>query len=216
MGGGGNDTLQGRGGDDILEGGVGTDRLNGGSGADAFVFGLADIGTKTIQDFSTTSGDVIRLDPGLFTDFADAMSATTDVGGSAVISRGGISITLTGVTKAQLSAGDFEFFASAPAELLVKSDPVPLTLPPITDNAPLVLPQDYEGKVGAGVDPLDPLILPVGHEPKIDAETGPEIFPSGEGAVSGQGSLEGLRQSLLEDHRSELGLGHSSGWAYLT
>jgi microcystin-dependent protein len=155
----GNDFLYGREGDDILIGGIGTDRLNGGSGADTFVFGAADLGIKTIQDFSTTSGDIIRLDPAQFTDFADVMSATTDVAGSAVISRGGISITITGVTKAQLSAGDFEFAVAAPLVGDDKDDA--LILPPLDDG-------------------LDPLILPAGLDGKTLADEAPVICPPGE------------------------------------
>jgi hypothetical protein len=157
----GNDFLYGREGDDVLIGGIGTDRLNGGDGADTFVFGAADLGIKTIQDFSTTSGDVIRLDPAQFTGFADVMSATTDVAGSAVISRGGLTITITGVTKAQLLSGDFEFATAAP--LLGGGKDGALTLPPLDDG-------------------LDPLILPAGLDSKAVADPAPVVCLPGQAA----------------------------------
>ena len=99
-------------------------------------------------------GDVIQLDVSRFADFADVMAHTTDVGGNAVISKGGATITLTGVLKAQLSAGDFEFAVPAPVEGSSK------------DYGALVIP--------AG-DDLDPLVLPVGLDSKVGAEDAPVV-----------------------------------------
>lgn len=159
----GNDTVQGRNGDDILDGGLGNDKLNGGSGADLFVFTGA-FGADIIQDFSVSGGDVIQLDVSRFANFADVMANTTDVGGNAVISKGGASITLTGVLKSQLSSGDFEFWIPAPVEGSPK------------DDGALVIP--------AG-DDLDPLVLPSGFEPKMSAEEAPVVcLPSDDAVVT--------------------------------
>ena len=111
IGGAGDDALDGYIGDDVLEGGAGADRLYGGAGNDTFVFGT-DTGADTIFDFSAGAGveDVIRLDGSLFADFADVLANTTDNGaGDTVISKGGLSITLNGVLKAQLHENDFAF-----------------------------------------------------------------------------------------------------------
>ena len=150
----GNDILQGRNGDDILDGGLGNDKLNGGNGADLFVFYGA-TGSDTIQDFSVASGDVIQLDPSIFADFADVLAHTTDVGSNAVISKAGVTITLTGVLKAQLLSDDFDFVSPAPL------------LGDGKDGGALVVPGQ--------ADDLDPLILPAIIDGKADFEQGPEV-----------------------------------------
>lgn len=155
----GNDTLQGRGGDDVIDGGAGNDRLNGGSGGDLFVFSGAS-GADTIQDFAVGE-DRIRLDPGLFTDFADVQAHTTDDGlGNTVIAKGGISIILTGVLEAQLSSGDFEF-AGPPYALRAEIKDDPLILPDgleakgLAEDGPVICPP------GEGLQtPPDPVVPP--------------------------------------------------------
>jgi len=104
-GGAGADSLYGDAGSDTLNGGTGDDALRGGAGRDTFVFNGA-FGNDTLYDF-TVSFDSIDLSAlGLGT-FTDVMSTTADVSGDAVITLSGNTITLTGVTKAQLQASDF-------------------------------------------------------------------------------------------------------------
>ena len=104
-GGAGADSLYGDAGADNINGGTGNDALRGGAGRDTFVF-TSGFGDDTLHDF-TVSFDSIDLSTlGLGT-FTDVMSTTADVSGNAVITLSGNTITLTGVTKAQLQAGDF-------------------------------------------------------------------------------------------------------------
>jgi Ca2+-binding RTX toxin-like protein len=110
-GGDGNDALVGMGGSDRLTGGRGNDTLTGGEGADVFVFQSA-FGVDQIADFDAGVGlgDVIQFHPTVFADYAAVMAAAVDDGlGNTVITQGANSITLTGVTKAELVADDFLF-----------------------------------------------------------------------------------------------------------
>ena len=104
---------------------------------------------------------------------------------------------------------------SAP-DLDVKDDG--LTLPPLGDDDPLILPQGYEGKAEAVIDDLDPLILPRGFEGKYEDDHAPEICPPGDGFGTGAvspHSFDGtLRLSLLEDIRSGLHFGQAGGWSW--
>ena len=180
-GGNGNDYLAGLTGDDVLIGGAGNDTLVGGSGADLFVFAGAS-GSDRITDFGVATGDLIRLDANLFTDFNDVLTHTTDTANGAVISKSGVVITLTGVTKAQLNAGHFEFAAPAPLEPQAKDaeppvlpglveikDAGPLVLPGLVDDDLLVLPALADSKdagplvlPGLAGDGLDPLVAAYG------------------------------------------------------
>jgi Ca2+-binding RTX toxin-like protein len=139
MGGTGNDILSGGPGQDLLlgepaearffgndrlDGGTGTDRLMGGRGADIFVFraaGGSDIvgrfepdwanpaaTTVSEQDFAPGL-DRIEFETGTFTTSAQVYAATETVAGSAVITFGGASMTIFGVTEAELSADSFIF-----------------------------------------------------------------------------------------------------------
>ncbi|MDB5373419.1 MAG: hypothetical protein JWP04_2061 [Belnapia sp.] len=97
LGGAGDDTIDGKGGDDVLF---------GEAGADSFVF-EAGGGADIIGDF-TPGIDHIRFSG--FTSFAQVLAATTDYGGTAFIDLGqGDSVTLQGVAKTALGAGDFFF-----------------------------------------------------------------------------------------------------------
>ncbi len=106
--------------DDLLEGGTSDDTMTGGTGADTFVFD-EESGADTITDFSTTGGDRIDL-----TAFAASITwaqlqaamtqveddpSTTEVNETATVidlsSFGGGSITLTGITKTDLTAAMF-------------------------------------------------------------------------------------------------------------
>ena len=180
-GGTGNDYLEGLTGDDVLIGGAGNDTLVGGSGADLFVFAGAS-GSDRITDFGVATGDRVRLDANLFTDFNDVLTHTTDTANGAVISKSGVVITLTGVTKAQLNAGHFEFAAPAPLEPQAKDaeppvlpglveikDAGPLVLPGLVDDDQLVLPALADSKdagplvlPGLAGDGLDPLVAAYG------------------------------------------------------
>lgn len=129
----GDDTLVGGAGNDKLTGGRGSDELTGGTGADTFVFTAAS-GSDTITDFETdVPGEVIQLPASLFADFAEVMSHASDTVDGVVISKGALTLTLTGLTTGDLSADDFGFPAAAPASAPVRSDKwaaAELTLPP--------------------------------------------------------------------------------------
>ena len=111
-GGWGNDSLHGMSGNDTLMGDGGNDQMTGGSDADTFVFSDG-FGVDRILDFDVAeAGEVISL-AGVsdITDYTDLVNNhLTEVDGNALISDGnGNSITLTGVTLADLSADDFLF-----------------------------------------------------------------------------------------------------------
>lgn len=157
-GGADNDTLAGGSGDDIMEGGAGNDLLSGGAGADQFVFRGAS-GADVVSDFSAGvgAGDTISFRTDLFADFNEVKAHTANDGmGNCIISKDGVSITLTGVIKGDLAADDFVFVAAALSQAPAKTDP--LTLPTIDDG-------------------MDPLILPVGLDSKGGFEDAPVICP---------------------------------------
>ena len=112
-GGGASDRIFGQAGDDIIRGGEGDDVMTGQSNADRYEF-FALSGLDLITDFDV-SEDVIALDSdstGIF-DFATLQFQIQDNGnGNAEIeiSAGTDVITLTGVTTAQLSSANFDFF----------------------------------------------------------------------------------------------------------
>jgi serralysin len=101
----GDDTLFGDAGTDTLNGGTGDDTLSGGAGRDTFVYS-ASFGNDTINDF-TVGFDSINLSALGIADYTSLLANTADVGGNAVITLSGNTITLTGVTKSQLQQGDF-------------------------------------------------------------------------------------------------------------
>ena len=107
----GNDSLLGGTGNDRLDGGAGNDRMNGGTGDDRFVF-AGNWGVDVVTDF-TLAGTGERID--LITaigivDFADlSASHMAQVGGNTVITAGINSLTLAGITMANLTAIDFLF-----------------------------------------------------------------------------------------------------------
>jgi hypothetical protein len=130
LGGAGRDLIQGDPanarvfGNDRLDGGAGGDLLQGGGGADVFVFrasggrdvvGRFDVDwlnpAATVvsgQDF-TPGLDRIEFETGTFSSAAQVYAATTTVAGSAVITFGSASMTIFGVTEAELSADSFIF-----------------------------------------------------------------------------------------------------------
>ena len=108
LGGSGNDTLLGEGGLDSLIGGAGNDTLDGGGGADAFEFDSGfgqdliigfQIGSDVLQIAGNINGTGIAAPGDLL---LGAISA--DGFGNAVITLGGDSITLQGITPAGLAA----------------------------------------------------------------------------------------------------------------
>ncbi|WP_439817202.1 beta strand repeat-containing protein [Zavarzinia sp. CC-PAN008] len=95
-----------------LTGNMGDNVLTGLGGADTFVFNAV-FGNDTVTDFTAGGGtghDLLDLSATAFTDFADVMASTADVGGGAVITLdANNTITLTGVLKAELTEADFVF-----------------------------------------------------------------------------------------------------------
>ena len=106
----GANVITGNAGDNILTGGAGNDVLKGLAGADTFVF-AAGFGKDVIGDFAAGlgGGDVIQFEGGLFADLVDLKAHAVDTAAGLVITTGADTLTLTGVTKAQLDAGDFLF-----------------------------------------------------------------------------------------------------------
>lgn len=120
-GGAGNDTLDGGVGTDTLTGGAGNDTLTGGTDADTFVYDAhttvaqADV----ISDFSIAQGDVIRLGTAGPASWAVLQDHLLFDNGTAYLAGkwNGTdqTLTLTGVSKASLSAAQFVFDTSGTA-----------------------------------------------------------------------------------------------------
>ena len=121
-GAGGNDKLLGLAGDDILFGGVGADRLDGGAGndrltgdggKDTFVF-RSGYGMDRILDFSASgsNSDSIEIGGTPYASFAElqAAGAISQAGGNVVVTLGADTLTINGVTIANI-ANDFLFVA---------------------------------------------------------------------------------------------------------
>jgi Ca2+-binding RTX toxin-like protein len=90
--------------------GAPNDTLTGGGGSDTFVFNPG-FGKNTITDFA--SQDVIAFDDTLFTHAtaAQVLSQTHDSkAGAVIVVDAHDTVTLTGVSVAQLHASDFAFF----------------------------------------------------------------------------------------------------------
>ena len=108
---------------DTLNGNGGKDRLSGGAGDDLFVYG-ANSSSDIITDFVAGTGTEDKIDLTAFTDIhtlGDVLSRATQVGADTVIDfGGGNTLTLNGVTRANLADEDFLFSAgptSAPPQL---------------------------------------------------------------------------------------------------
>jgi len=97
--------IRGNAGDNVLTGGSGNDVLAGFGGHDVFVF-AGGSGQDSVSDF-VSGTDQLDLSAYGFASFGAVQAATHDVAGNAVIDLGGgNSVTLTGVTAAQLQSGD--------------------------------------------------------------------------------------------------------------
>jgi len=105
------DLIDGGAGDDFVDGRAGNDMLAGGAGNDIFNFANS-CGQDSISDFAAgaESDDVLDITAFGFADFSAVLAATTNVNGNAVIALDADdSITLVGVTPAQLHPHDFYF-----------------------------------------------------------------------------------------------------------
>lgn len=103
----GHDKLFGGNGPDVLIGGNG-DALTGGLGRDTFLF-RPNFGTNVITDFNVNN-DVLQFDKSIFANVNDVLRHTTNTVAGAIINDShGDTITLAGITLAQLQVhqGDF-------------------------------------------------------------------------------------------------------------
>jgi hypothetical protein len=113
-------SLQGGNGNDVLIGAP-NDTLKGGLGSDTFVFNPK-FGKETISDFNVNQ-DVIAFDQKLFANATpgQVLSQTHDSSaGAVIVVDASDTLTLTGVTVAQLQshASDFHFFDSNAGQLV--------------------------------------------------------------------------------------------------
>ena len=98
----GHDPVLGGNGPDVLIGGNG-DTMTGGNGPDQFVF-RPNFGANIITDFDVKNEN-IQFDKSIFASVGDILSHTADSAHGAIISDGhGDTVTLTGVTLAQIQA----------------------------------------------------------------------------------------------------------------
>nr|WP_319387195.1 putative Ig domain-containing protein [uncultured Roseibium sp.] len=106
------DEVDAGGGDDVVTGGGGADILSGGTGSDTFVFNFGDTGHDTVTDFTAGAGtdDIMEFDSALFATYDALLVAMTDDGTNTTITIDAeTTITLEGVTVADLHQDDFNF-----------------------------------------------------------------------------------------------------------
>lgn len=106
----GSDILYGGAGDDKLYGGAGNDGLTGGVGSDLFYFNSARFGHDRVSDFNIHENghDQLVFQKSVFATADTALAAAAQVGDDVVIDAGiAGTVTLAGVTLANLSPGDF-------------------------------------------------------------------------------------------------------------
>ena len=111
----GNDTVYGGAGHDLIYGNDGNDRLVaqsgndilvGGAGNDSFVFEMNG-GRDRLDDWQNGTDRMVIYGGTAYDSISDL--SITSVSGNAVVSFGGTTITLVGVSVAQLDASDFQF-----------------------------------------------------------------------------------------------------------
>jgi Ca2+-binding RTX toxin-like protein len=109
IGGVGNDTLDGGTNNDTLDGGLGNDSLFGGSGRDVFVF-IDGGGNDTVTGFEVAFDRINLVGVAALNSLADVQQAAFTIAGNTFIDLDGTSsITLLGITEAQLTASNFIF-----------------------------------------------------------------------------------------------------------
>lgn len=109
-------TLIGNGGDDYLQGGFESDSLIGGAGIDSYGFDVFSAFGDVILGF--TSNELIYLlgNNSDFDTWAEVQAAGTDVGANVIFDFGlGATLTLVGVSLADLDASNFDFSGAPPA-----------------------------------------------------------------------------------------------------
>lgn len=107
----GRNFLLGAGGNDTLAGGRGEDTLSGGVGSDVFDFRAGLSGDDVITDFDLgeQGDDVIRFSRQDFASLGQMVDHSRQIGHDLVIDGPNGSVTLVGVTAADLSAADVQF-----------------------------------------------------------------------------------------------------------
>jgi serralysin len=135
IGGAGNDTLIGNAANNHLDGSGGNDTLTGSSGDDLFFFHSGG-GQDVVTDFTAGgSVDEIYLDFTTVRSFSQAMSYATQVGANTVFNFGASgALTLSNVTKGNLTSGDFSFSNPLPVSTVAPSD-IALAANTVTENA---------------------------------------------------------------------------------
>jgi Ca2+-binding RTX toxin-like protein len=109
IGGEGNDTLNGGANNDTLNGGLGDDSLVGGQGSDVFVF-IDGGGNDTVAGFEVAFDQIDLAGVAALNSLADVLQAAVTIAGNTLIDLdGSSSITLLGVTEAQLTQDNFIF-----------------------------------------------------------------------------------------------------------
>ena len=102
----GDNDLVGSGGLDVISGGAGDDRLFGGMQQDVFVFGT-DFAHDKIMNFQN-GVDLINIDEwDAASNFQRVLRHTTEKNGNLIIRAGHDQLTIEGMIKAELDAGDF-------------------------------------------------------------------------------------------------------------
>ena len=129
----GADTIYGDAGDDFIVGGTGDDTMTGGAGADTFVF-AGNSGDDTITDFDVNAD---KIDLTMLSEQVGYSDLTiTDVTGGVTIAHTALggTLTLTGVTAAELSAGNFNFPDATPPDAVMVPTHNASILPPGTSD----------------------------------------------------------------------------------
>jgi len=172
-GGDGNDAVDGGADADVLYGDAGfdlilmgaTDTATGGSGSDTFVIN-SDATSVVISDFDLTD-PLERIDLRAIAAATDFSALTiTNVSGFARVTVGGVKITLSGVTAAQLSANDFVFAGQSSVVTAAQS----LTLDP-----DFVLDFGVDHFTGSGADDVFQV------SGNIERLTGTDVLSGGDG-----------------------------------